>query len=332
MKKIRSVTLPVSLAAFLTFATLCAGCSSLSTYPVHPQANAATDRLLSDDSLLQVEARTELLTLGEGAMPQLRRRMDKASSTERLRVLEVMSLIGKPEALLIEASQIGAQDSSPEVRRLVAFRAGHIDGHRDELASMLQPLIWDDNDQVQAAAITTLGAFDEAHGLSDGQLRSLLSSNSHLVVATTAGIAITNSDPTVQEAARAVLPELVGDLASESPLIRAAAIIAIGKYGPLASPAAGPLVGALSTDPIPQIRLQAALAIMRLKNKAAEAVAIPALQQFALDSNPALSGPAQRVLLQSGQQPGQAGSTPKNVATEHPHLPLHQAQVPAQTK
>lgn len=324
--------LTTSLAAFLTLTTICSGCSSLSSYPVHPQANAATDRLLNDDSLLQTEARTELVTLGEGAMPVLRRRLDKAPSADRLRILEVMTIIGKPTPLLLEGFQIGARDSSPEVRRLVAFRAGHIEGHRDELATMLKPLIWDDNDQVQAAAITTLGTFDEAHGLTNAELRSLLSSDSHLVVATAAGIAITHTDPAVQDAARAALPELVGDLASESPLIRAAAIIAIGKYGPLASPAAGPLVGALSTDPIPHIRLQAALSIMRLKNKAAEAVAIPALQQFALDPNPSISGPAQRVLLQAGQQPAQGVPQLKDATTQQQQPSAVQPQGSSATK
>ena len=299
---------------------------------MHPQANAATDRLLSDDSLLQAEARTELLTLGEGAMPVLRRRLEKAPSAERLRILEVMSQIGKPQALLIEAFQVGATDSSPEVRKLVAFRAGHIEGHPKELALFLRPLLRDENEQVQAAAISTLGAFEQPDSLSDTELRSLLESGSHLVVATTAGIAITNTNPVVHEAATAALPQLVGDLASGSPLIRAAAIIAIGKYGPLASPAAGPLVGALSTDPVPLLRLQAALSLMRLKNKAAEAVAIPALQQFAVDPNPALSGPAQRVLLQEGQQPANVVAPQKNGPPQEPNQTAEGSKSPTQTQ
>lgn len=330
MKKSLSPSRQLSGAVLSTLTILCVGCSSLSSYPIHPQANAATDRLLSDDSLLQVEARTELVHLGEGAMPVLRKRIEKTNSAERMRILEVMSQIEKPQTLLIEAFQVGAHDSSPEVRRLVAFRAGHVQGYQQELAAVLHPLLRDKNEQVQAAAITTLGAFEQPYTLNNIELRSLLESDSPLVVATTAGIAITKTDPSVQEAAKAALPELVGDLASESPLIRAAAIISIGKYGPLASPAAGPLVGALSTDPVPQIRLQAALSLMRLKNKAAEAVAIPALQNFALDPNPALSGPAQRVLLQEGQRPAQLVA-PLNDAPVPPQAPsIEQPAAPTQ--
>lgn len=328
----RPLKISLSSAALTTLVTVTVSCSPLSSYPVHPQANAATERLLSDDTLLQSEAHTELLTLGEGAMPVLRRRLEKAPSAERLRILEVMSQIGAPEPLLIESFQIGAEDSSADVRRLVAFRAGHIQGHQQEIAPLLRPLIRDDNEQVQAAAISTLGAFEQPNSLSDTELRSLLESDSPLVVATTAGIAITNSNPVVLEAARAALPELVGDLASESPLVRAAAIIAIGKYGPLASPAAGPLVGALSTDPLPQIRLQAALALLRLKNKAAEAVAIPALQQFALDPNPTLSGPAQRVLLQQGQQPAHVVPPQKNTSGQQPEPPAGLTKSSSQTQ
>jgi HEAT repeat protein len=163
---------------------------------------------------------------------------------------------------------------------------------------------------VQAAAITTIGGFSSENSLTASELEELMRSESPLVVAAAVTAALPRPEQSLKEVTIEVLPVLVGEIMNPSPLIRAAVIIAIGKYGPAASPAAPPLAGALEHDQVPEIRLQAALALLKTKMRSARAVALPALQEFAKSPNPALAGPAQRVLAveQPATPPAAAGA------------------------
>lgn len=253
-------------------------------------------RLLSDDQLLQSESRVEILALGEGAMPELRERFDEAGPDQRKKIVEIVSTIGKPEEVVRDVFVEAGKDSSPAVRQIVAFRSAQFPHLQRDLFSTLHALAWDGTPEVQAAAITSLNGFSAQNSLSKEELDTLMRSPSALVIAAAATTALSRSEPELQQTAREVLPDLVGEMMNPSPLIRAAVIIAIGKYGPAAGPAAPPLAGALTHDPVPEIRLQAAIALMKTKMRSSKAVAIPALQEFAQSPNPALSGPAQRVL------------------------------------
>lgn len=271
-------------------------CAKVSLHPRHPEARGAVSRLLSDDQLLQSEARVEILALGEGAMPELRERFDEATPEQRKKIVELVSTIGKPESIVRDVFIEAGRDSSPAVRQVVAFRSSQFPQLQRDLFSTLHALAWDGTPEVQAAAITSLSGLSAQNSLSADELEKLMRSPSPLVVAAAATTAISRSEPALQQTAREVLPDLVGEIMNPSPLVRAAVIIAIGKYGPAASPAAPPLAGALAHDPLPEIRLQAAIALMKTKMRSAKAVAMPALQDFAKSPNPALSGPAQRVL------------------------------------
>ena len=271
-------------------------CSKVSLLPRHPEADGAVSRLLSDDQLLQSEARVEILALGEGAMPELRERFDEATPEQRKKIVELVSTIGKPESVVRDVFVEAGKDSSPGVRQVVAFRSAQFPHLQRDLFPTLHILAFDGTPEVQAAAIASLSGSSAQNSLTTEELETLMRSPSPLVIAAAATTAISRSEPVLQQTAQEVLPDLVGEIMSPSPLIRAAVIIAIGKYGPAAGPAAPPLAGALAHDPLPEIRLQAAIALMKTKMKSAKAVAIPALQYFAKSPNPALSGPAQRVL------------------------------------
>ena len=271
-------------------------CAKVSLLPRHPEAHGAVSRLLSDDQLLQSEARVEVLALGEGAMPELRERFDEGSPEQRKKILEIVATIAKPEEVVRDVFIEAGKDSSPAIRQFVAFRSVQFPHLQGALFPTLHTLAWDGTPEVQAAAITTLSTFSAQNSLPAEELDRLMRSTSPLVVAAAATSALSRSEPELQQTAREVLPDLVGEIMNPSPLIRAAVIIAIGKYGPAAGPAAPPLAGALAHDPLPEIRLQAAIALMKTKMRSAKTVAIPALQEFAKSPNPALSGPAQRVL------------------------------------
>lgn len=281
-------------------------CAKLSLLPRHPESRGAVDRLLSDDQLLQSESRVELLALGEGAMPELRERFGDGNPEARKKIVEIVSTIGKPNDVVRDVFIEAGRDSSPAVRQVVAFRSAQFPQLQGELFSTLHALAFDASPEVQAAAITTLGGFSAESTLTSGELERLMRSESPLVVAAAVTAALPRPERSLTEVTREVLPVLVGEIMNPSPLVRASVIIAIGKYGPAASPAAPPLAGALSHDPLPEIRLQAALALMRTKMRSARAVALPALQEFAQSPDPALAGPAQRVL--AAEQP--AAPTP----------------------
>ncbi|MEY4668148.1 MAG: Adaptin terminal region [Pseudomonadota bacterium] len=286
-------------------------CAKLSLLPRHPEAQGAVARLLSDDQLLQEEAQVELLALGEGAMPELRERFGDGSPEGRRKIVEIVSTIGKPTEVVRDVFIEAGRDSASEVRQVVAFRSAQFPQLQRELFPTLHLLAFDATPEVQAAAITTLGAFSAESSLTANELEQLMRSDSPLVVAAAATAALPRPEQSLREATIEVLPILVGEIMNPSPLIRASVIIAIGKYGPAASPAAPPLAGTLAHDPLPEIRLQAALALMKTKMRSARAVALPALKEFAQSPNPALAGPAQRVLASEPSQALQHTPTPR---------------------
>jgi HEAT repeat protein len=296
------------LAGLAVAVVAVSACTKLSTLPRHPAAQGAVDRLLSEDPLLQSEARVEITALGPGAMPELRDRFDAASPEQRKKIVELVAAIGKPDEVVRDVFISAAKDTSPEVRKIVAFRSAHYPQLQQALFPTLHALAWDTVPEVQAAAITSLNDFSAQNSLTSEELQELMRSPSPLVVAAAASTALSRSEPVLRHAAQESLPNLVGEIMNPSPLVRAAVIIAIGKYGPAAGPAAPPLVGALAHDPVPEIRLQAAIALIKTRMRSAKEVALPALQEFAKSPNPALSGPAKRVLETEG-----GGSGPQSV-------------------
>ena len=289
------------LSAIVALALLTvSACSELSLIPRHPAAQGAVDRLLSEDPLLQSVAKVEITALGEGAMPELRSRFNAASPDQRKKIVELVATIGKPDAIVRDVFIAAGKDTSPAVRQIVAFRSAQYPQLQRELFATLHTLAWDSTPEVQAAAITSLSEFSAQNSLTTEELEELLHSSSPLVLAAAATTALSRPEQVLRERALQVLPNLVGEIMNPSPLVRAAVIIAIGKYGPLAGPAAPALAGALAHDAVPDIRLQAAIALIKTKMKSAKAVALPALQEFTKSPNPALSGPARRVLETEG--------------------------------
>jgi len=287
--------LALTIVTSLVAASLSA-CSSILLAPRHPAATAAVDRLLSGDDTLHAEAKVEIQSLGEGAMPELRERFQSSDGEQRLSIIELATTIGSPDKIAIDILRRGSQDESAAVRRSVAFRSAHLQELYPPLSPILLPLMWDSNPEVQAAAINTLSVFPTELSMKDSDLESLMRSSSPLVVAAASSTALTRSAPELREAAVEVLPNLVGEMMNPSPLIRAAVIIAIGKYGKTAEPAIPPLAGSLSYDPLPEIQLQAAIALLRIETPAARKIAIPALKSFSKSENSAIATMATQAL------------------------------------
>ncbi len=288
----------LAVLAFTLVSTCgCAGLSvSLSRYPTHPQAEAAVGRLLSSDMTLVNEARRELSILGEGAMPILRSNMDTTQAVGRSRIMEVASALGAPVELVADILEKGARDESPDVRQSAAFYAGRFPQLSDRLGPMLTTLASDTNPQVRAAALSSLGAYPSSVQLPVDDLMRLINDPNILVAASAASLATKRMEPRLQVAARDALPRLVGKLDDPSPANRAVILFAIGHYGPLAEPTIPPLKTILARDKVPEVRLQAAIALLKINTPASRKAAAPALKSFARNPNPKLSAAAQSAL------------------------------------
>jgi HEAT repeat protein len=269
---------------------------SLSRYPTHPQAEAAVGRLLSSDLTLVNEARKEIPILGEGAMPILRENMETANTVGRTRIMETASVIGAPPELVAEILEKGAHDEAPDVRQNAAFHAGRFPQLADRLGSVLVALATDADPQVRAAALSSLGAYPGTTQLAVEDLVQLTNDPNIVVAASAASLAIKRTEPRLQIAARDALPKLVGKLQDPAPANRAAILFAIGHYGSLAEPTIPPLKTILTKDKVPEVRLQAAIALVKINTRASRKAAVPALKAFSRSSDPRLRGAAQSAL------------------------------------
>lgn len=295
-------------------------------YPRHPLAIQSVERLVSDDPLLQKEARVELVAFGPAAMPDLAERFGTSGPEARYRILDVATEIQRPTALLVELYAQGSKATLPTTRKFVAYHASQFPDLASELAPFLKPLIHDAVPEVQAAAITTLGNFHSPNTMDDEEVIPLTRSDNLQVAAAAAAVAIERPNERARDAAQRTLPRLVGGLASPSAAIRSSVIFAIGKYGSYAVAAEKPLVTIAQDDPLPEIRVQGALALVRIGTPSARQSAIPALQAVAQSNNPTLARAALSILRQYSmvEQPQPTSS----VATPDPSQPVGSMTVP----
>jgi HEAT repeat protein len=325
-----------TLGALLLSAWLC-GCSldklsNLGRYPRHPLAIQSVERLVSDDKLLQKEAEVELLAFGQAAMPDLAERFVTSGPEARYRVLEVATEIKQPTPLLVELYAQGARATLATTRKFVAYHSSQFPELASELAPILRPLLHDAVAEVQAAAITTLGNFPSPNTIDEKDLLTLVRSENLQVAGAAAAIAIERPEERVKNAARLALPRLVGGLANPSPATRSAAIFAIGKYGSYAAAAEKPLITIVQNDPLPEIRVQGALALVRVGTPSAREAALPALQEIAQSNDPKLARAALVILKQySGIEQTQPSSPLASPEVSQPVGSMGVPQNPAPT-
>jgi HEAT repeat protein len=253
----------------------------LARYPTHPQAEAAVERLLGSDPTLVREASTEIEILGESAMPVLYRSLDSAAEPARLRILKSAAGIGTPEELLLGIIDKTSRDEAANVRRSTAFYAGQFPQLSAELGPILITLAEDPEPSVRAAALSSLGGYPSSTQLTADTLVNLVRDPNVIVAASAASLAIRRPEPEVQIAAREALPHLARKIQDPVPAHRAAIIHAIGHYGTSAKPSIPTLKLVLEKDKVPELRLQAAIALMRINTPASRKLAVPALKSFA---------------------------------------------------
>lgn len=289
-----------ALSLIISSTVLLTGCGglslTLSRYPTHPQAEAAVERLVGSDPTLVHEASTEIGILGESAMPVLFRSLDSATEPGQLRILNSATSIGSPQELLVGILEKAARDEATNVRRSAAFHAGQFPQLSAELGPLLISLTEDPDPSVRAAALSSLGGYPSSTQLPEESLVSLVRDPNILVAASAASLAIRRSEPEVQLAAREALPNLASKIQDPIPAHRAAILFAIGHYGTLAKPSIPTLKLVLEKDKVPEVRLQAAIALLRINTPASRKLAVPALRSFAKSKDERLKVAAQSAL------------------------------------
>lgn len=299
------------MTACVALALGCAEAVVSLQYPTHPQSVPAVSRLLSEDPLLQKEGRVEVLSLGEGATPELLRKMKDASPESRITIVEVATQIGKPPAVVGLIYDVAVRDTHVQVRQSTAFQGARAPQLAPSIIPPLRRLLSDPVPEVRAAAMTTLGGFKVESALSYEEITTAMRESNPLISATAASIALSRNDTSYSSELRRALPRLVVNLKDPKPATRAAVISAIGMYGEVAAPTVAPLSSVAARDPVPALRIKAAIALTRIGTPEANAAAQQTFEAFATSEDPALKAVADGYLNRNGVAPEQTAPQAK---------------------
>lgn len=276
------------------------GCTSFKRYRRSPNADTVVANLVRADATGLEEAKAQVLSMGAGAMPDLRDALENApeatTESSKVRIVETAATIGKPATLLVEILEIASHDSSPAVRQAAAFRAGSFPSIANDLAPMLTPLLRDKVHAVRAAALSSLGAFPASVDIDTKELSRLTLDPEPQVAASAAAIAARRPEPAMRAAAIAALPRLVEGLKNKDSSARAAAAYALGQYGRGAQSAVPAMITALGRERVPEVKLQTAMALVRIGTIASRRAGGAVLREFAKSKTPSLKSAAESAL------------------------------------
>jgi HEAT repeat protein len=226
-------------------------------------------------------------------MPELYEQLEYADAPGRIRILEVAIKIAKPSSLLVAILEEAGGDKDPTVRRAVAFRAGGFPSLAEDTVPLLRTLLYDRDSSVRSAALTSLGEYPPStEPLTFEEIAELAIDPDLAVAANAAGIAVRRADPRLQALSLRALPRLVEGLSSTSATDRATAAFAIGQYGRRSEGVIRPLAALIRDTEVPEVRLQAAIALVRIGTLPARKAAIPVLESFVESPDPKLRNAA----------------------------------------
>jgi HEAT repeat protein len=270
--------------------SLLPGCTQLDlmTLPRHPDAPHAVIRLVECDASALKESERDVISLGERAMPEMFEQLGYVDAQGRLRILDTALMIAKPESILVAILERAATDKDASIRRAVAMKAATLQPPPEQTISTVRLLLYDRDATVRAAALTTLGGFaPAAETLSSEELVQLSSDPELIVAATASAVAMKRGySAEIKAVANASIPRLTEGLSSSSPTERAMAAYALGRYGRGAESAVRPLTSLTKHSEVPEVRLQAAIALVRIGTGPARRAAIPVLESFIESSDP----------------------------------------------
>ncbi len=290
-------------AALLSSCAALAGCAAAVIplqHPTHPQAVPAVARLLSDDPTLVEEAQVEVSTLGEGATPELLRAMRSATPEGKIRLLDAATKIGKPAGVVAQIYREAVRDSDQTVRQSAAIQAGRAPELSKQTTPAIRALLGDPVPEVRSAALRSLASLDSGASLSSEEILAAVDSPDPLICATGVSIAFNRGDSSLSAPLRRALPRLILQIRNPKPATRAAVVAALGQYGKNAAPAVPSLTTVTRDDSVAEVRVQAAVALMRIGTPAAKAAARETFSEFSSSQNEALKALSKGYLSQPG--------------------------------
>lgn len=263
------------------------GCIFVKSYKRDARAPELVKTYLSASNTEVPKALGEILTVGPGSMPELRDSFTPSAPVEsRTRILHAAASIAKPSSLLEDILVLGLTDSDPSVRQVAAFRCSQFPSLALPLSQTLRPLLRDESAPVRSAAFSALGSFPPPQGLSSEELIRGMRDADFGVSAQAAAIATKRPEDALQQESQQTLVNLLTALEDPSPATRAAVVFAFGQFGKKASPVIQPLSIFMQREQIPEVKLQAALALVRIGTATSKKVAVPLLRSYAKSKNP----------------------------------------------
>lgn len=266
---------------------LLSSCTFVKVYKRDEKAPAAVQAYLQAVGRDIPKSMSAVIALGPLAMPDLRDAFATESSAEKkTRILHAAATIAKPASLLESIFAMGFTDIDPSVRHVSTFRAGQFPSLAPQLHNNIRALLRDNAQQVRSAAFSTLGSFPAPYNLTPEELIRGMRDADFGVAAQASAIASKRPEEKVQQEARQSLVNLLSALEEPSPATRAAVVYAFGQYGKKAAAVIQPLTIFMQREQIAEVKLQAALALVRIGTPASKKAATPTLQMFAKSKNP----------------------------------------------
>jgi HEAT repeat protein len=276
----------VWLASILA-TSLLSGCIFLKSYKRDEKAAEAVKAYIKAENPEVPKTLSAVLAIGPGAMPDLRDTFANAENVDsRTKVIHAAATIAKPASLLESILTMGLSDADPSVRQVAAFRCTQFPSLAPTLSQSLRPLLRDVSAPVRSAAFSALGSYPPPHTLSTEELIRGMRDADFGVSAQAAAIATKRPEDTLQHESQQTLVNLLTALEDPSPANRAAVVFAFGQFGKKASPVVQPLSIFMQREQIPEVKLQAALALVRIGTPPAKKVAVPLLRSYAKSRNP----------------------------------------------
>jgi HEAT repeat protein len=294
----------VCVHTLMALATLCLlnGCLLFKPYKRDERAASAVAQYLSVGDREVPAKLGEVLAIGPGAMPDLRDSFfaSSSSSTSRSRIIHAASTIARPAKILEDVLLSGFQDHDPAVRQVAAFRAGQFPSLAHSLNTSLRALLRDDAPRVRSAAFSSLGTCPAPYALTVTELIRGMHDADFGVAAQAAAIAAKRPEDQLQTESQQALVNLLTALEDPSPAVRAAVAFSFGQFGKRAHAVVTPLSVSMQRETVPEVKLQAALALVRIGTPAAKRAAVPVLKSFAASKHPIFKATALDALKLSG--------------------------------
>jgi len=276
-------------------------CHVLFGYTRDPLASSLVNQLVtaSDKGASVAEAR--LLALKDGALPDICDRFPNESTIGKARLFKAGLAIGSPDGLIVRLFQMALSDENNGIRHRAAFEAGKFPHLASDLAPILRTLFNDPLNPIRATAIAVVAAYPSSYSLTDDEVVIFSLDPQPLVQAQAAAVMAVRDVSTFQRTRPKVVLALVKSLRDRLPEVRAAAAYALGLFARNTSGIEKYLRAFVTRETVPVVRLQGALALLKVGSRSAREAAMPVLVQLSEGNDKSVRELAQSLLRNNGR-------------------------------